>query len=262
VSEPLASGGPPKPGGGNRPAWLVPVLIPLITLIVVGAALGALWAVKSGDPGQDVSADQTTIVGPPTSIIVASTTESVVSTTDTLPETTSTTLPETTTTGPETQTTLGDAGDKWQKSGTSLADLRTQIAQALPDGQAVYLPDHLPQGWDIAAPGQVFGEIAAGYFTDMHTNPSLISLDGDTTSPAEYVVAFTDGTEVVGELVVVGDWGDVDFKEVTAYGKKLYVYEDDTLVAILIPGWEQGTLVASPGAREAALEIAAAIKAW
>ena len=254
-------GEPSKPGGGNRPAWLVPVLIPLITLIVAGAALGAVWAVKSGGHGQDVSGDQTTIVGPPTSIVVASTTESVVSTTETVLTTTSTTITETTT-GSGTQTTLSGAGDTWQKSPRSLADLRTQIAQALPDGQIVYLPDHLPQGWAMAAPDQAYGEIAAGYFTDMHTNPSIISLDGDATSPGEYVVAFTDGTEVVGELAVIGDWGDMDFKEVTAYGKQLYVYEDDTLVAILVPGWEQGTLVASPGAREAALEIAAAIKAW
>jgi hypothetical protein len=240
----------------------VPVLIPLITLIIAGAALGALWAVKSGDHGQDVSGGQTTVVGPPTSIVVASTTESVVSTTQTVLEATTTTMPETTTTGPGAQTTLSGAGDKWQKSPISLAGLRTQLAQSLPAGQTLYLPDHLPQGWAIAAPGQDYGDIAAGYFADMHTNPSTNTQEGDSGPFGEYWVCFTNGAEVVGMMAVIGDWGETQFEDVTAYGKKLWLYQDDSMVAVGIPGWDVGAVVGSAGAREAALEIAAAIKAW
>ena len=250
-----------SPRGSSRPPWLVPVLIPLIALIVAGAALGALLIVRSGDHGKGASADRTTIIGPPTSVVAASTTtEAAVSTTEAM---TTTIASASTTTGPDTRTTLGGAGDKWQKSPASLADLASGLAQALPAGQTVYLPDHLPQGWAISAPDQVYGDIAAGYFADVHTNPSLLSdLSGDPASFMEYVACFTNGTDVAGVMVIIGDWGDTQFDEVTAYGKQLYVFQDDSMVAVLVPGWEPGTLVATPGAREAALEIAAAIKAW
>ena len=245
---------------GGRPSWLLPVLIPLITLIVVGAGLGTLFAVKSGD-GRRTAGELTTVTAPPTSLTLASSTTEGATTTVT-ESTTSTAAPQTSTTGPATETTLNGATGPWQTSPASLADLNSQLVQGLPAGQTIYLPDHLPKGWAIAAPGQAFGDIVNGYFTDMHTNPSITRLEGDTTQPGEYVVAFTDGKEVVVEMVVIGDWGEMEFGEVTAYGKQLYVYADDSMVAVLVPGWELGTLVASPGAREAALEIAAAIRAW
>ena len=111
-------------------------------------------------------------------------------------------------------------------------------------------------------PGQAYGDVAAGYFADLAENPTVTIMDGPDGPFGEYRVVFTDGKEIAGILVVIGDWGETDFKEVTAYGKTLHVYEDESIVVALVPGWEFGTVVGTPGAREAVLEIAASIKSW
>ena len=46
-------------------------------------------------------------------------------------------------------------------------------------------------------------------------------MDGPDGPFGEYRVVFTDGKEIAGILVVIGDWGETDFKDVTVYGKTL-----------------------------------------
>jgi hypothetical protein len=110
--------------------------------------------------------------------------------------------------------------------------------------------------------GQVYGDAVAGYFADIAENPAVSTNEGVDEPFGEYRVVFTDGKELVGVLVVIGDWGETAFQEVTAYGKTLYVYEDENLVVALVPGREFGSVVGTPGAREAVLEIAASIQSW
>ncbi len=220
-------------------------------------AFGVGFAGCSGGTDATVT---TAISTPPTSIVIASTT------------TTSAEIPSTTTTGgfvtsstspggPTTATSSALPG-AWKTAPTSLPELAAQLAQRLPEGQDVDLPDHLPDGWSLSMTGQAYGDVVAGYFADVTDNPTVAVGEGPDGPFGEYRVVFTDGKQLAGILVVIGDWGETDFTEVTAYGKTLYVYQDESIVVALVPGWEFGTVVGTPGAREAVLEIAASIKSW
>jgi hypothetical protein len=247
---------PPNAPKGGRPPWLVAVLIPLVTLIVVGGALGGFFAVRGSTEGT------TTTAAAPTTTTMST---EVPTTTTAAPTTTtgSTEAPATTTTtGSITVTTGTGSPGRWQQGPTDLQDLAAYLELMIAPDQTVYLPDHLPAGWGRAASDQVYGDIAAGYFSEVLENPTINTLEGETGLFSQYTVCFTNGTEVVGVLAIIGDWGDTPFQEVTAYGKNMWVYQDSGLVAVLVPGWDQGTVVGTPGSREAALEIAASIKAW
>jgi hypothetical protein len=236
---------------------------PIATAILLGIALAVALAVgAAGCSGStDETVTSTTVGAPTTSVVAVSTT----TTSAAIPGTTTTTGLVVSTTGsgePTTGTTATASPDGWQKASTSLGDLAGAIAQRLPEGQSVDLPDHLPAGWALARPGQPFGDTAAGYFADQTENPAVTTMDGPDGPFGEYRVVFTDGTEIAGILVVIGDWGETDFKETIFNGVTLHVYEDESIVVALVPGWEFGTVVGTPGAREAVLEMAASIKSW
>ena len=249
---------PPNPPQRGRPAWLPAVVISLLTLFVVGVSFAMGLAGCSG--GAD-DTSTTAVSTSPTSIVIPSTT----TTTGETPLTTTTTgglVTSSTLSGEPTTAATSAVPNGWQKASTSLQDLAAILAQGLPAGQTVDLPDHLPAGWALAATGQPFGDVAAGYFADLAQNPTVTTMDGPDGPFGEYRVVFTDGMEIAGILVVIGDWGETDFRDVTAYGKTLSVYEDESIVVALVPGWEFGTVVGTPGAREAVLEMAASIKSW
>ena len=171
----------------------------------------------------------------------------------------------TSSTSPGEPTTAGTSAgpNGWQKVPTSLQDLADILAQRLPEGQSADLPDHLPLGWSLSMTGQVYGDVVAGYFADVAENPTVTTGEGSDGPFGEYRVVFTDGKELAGILVVIGDWGETDFQEVTAFGKTLYVYRRrEHRGGASCPGWDFGTVVGTPGAREAVLEIAASIKSW
>ncbi len=248
---------PPNPPKVGRPAWLPASRIPSLPLILVG--IGFVFGLAGCSGGVDGTVT-TTAGAPATTIVVASTT----ATNTEIPATTTTGGLVTSSTSPGEPTTATSSAvpREWRTSPTSLSDLAAQLAQRLPEGQSVDLPDHLPQGWSLSMSGQAYGDVVAGYFADLADNPTVAVGEGPDGPFGEYRVVFTDGKELAGILVVVGDWGETDFKEVTAYGKTLHVYQDESIVVALVPGWEFGTVVGTPGAREAVLEIAASIKSW
>ncbi len=191
----------------------------IATAILLGIALAVGAAGCSGSTDETVTS--TTVGAPTTSVVAVSTT----TTSAAIPGTTTTTGLVVSTTGPgepTTGTTEAVPSD-WQKASTGLVDLAAAIAQRLPEGQSVDLPDHLPAGWALAQPGQPFGDTAAGYFADQTENPAVTIMDGPDGPFGEYRVVFTDGIEIAGILVVIGDWGETDFKEMTVNGKTLYV---------------------------------------
>jgi len=233
-------------------------------VLLAAAALGVSTAACSG--GADDVTTTTLSTSPAPAVIVSTTspasTEMPVTTTITPATTTSGLATSSTLPGESTNATTSADPDGWQSVSTSLTELASRIAQRLPEGQSVDLPDHLPAGWALARSGQVYGDAVAGYLADITENPTVTTNDGVDQPFGEYRAVFTDGRELVVVMVVIGDWGETEFQEVTAYDKTLLVYQDENIVVARAPGWDFGTAVGSPGAREAVLEMAASIKSW
>lgn len=253
TGEPLPGDAPNAPQT-ERPSHRVAFLVIAVTLAVIAVALVVflVWFNSRGAGAQITTSSATS-----TSVEAVATTGTIAETT-TLVTSVSTT--STTAAPPSTTVTAWTGTAKWEKGSTSLSQAAAQLRKKLPLSVDGYLPARLPKGWALAAPHQPFGDVAAGYFDDMAANPWIQVNTDDPNDPAEYKVCFTNGAEVAGVVFVLGDWAETPFEKVTISGKDLEVYQDDTMVAVLVPGWGQGCVIGSPGARQAALEIAASLR--
>ncbi len=153
--------------------------------------------------------------------------------------------------------------DYWSKSTMTLDQVRAYLESGTQGSEPIWLPDHLPSSWAVARPDQGFPDSFAGeIWTTDGANPWIGDL-GLSCSPSLriYAVIFTDG-EGIAELWVYvgGDWPEWPLESVDVSGKRLQVYDGPKGVAVLIPGIEGAAVLASPGEREAALELAASLR--
>ncbi len=155
---------------------------------------------------------------------------------------------------------------EWSKSALTLSDLRTMLAKGMTNKRVIYLPDRLPSGWTIAAPGQDYGDVAGGYFKTQD-NPWIYNDPPEYGKPySGYEVYFTDGQGLVSLYVGIGDSPE-GMETVTVSGKTFSVWEDNAMVHAVLPSSLslEGEDVCVDGVRsskQATLELAAAIKEW